>query len=465
MIQGVHEGPEEAEAKARYYQAHYDFLANQIPNAMFVLDVEADRIVEVNEAACELLGYTGEELKTSVRISDIHPNEIGVFRAFADEVYRDGCAQTEKLSCTTALGRCLPIRIHATLFEDPAGRRLIRAIVIDNLAKEAVEQALLDEIKADHNYDEIIGKSKAFAKTLEQIRLVAPTGAPVLILGETGTGKELICRAIHHASRRGDQLLVKVNCAAIPAGLVESEVFGHEKGAFTGAIALKRGRFELAHGGTIFLDEVGDLPLEVQPKLLRVLQEQEFERLGGTRTIKVDTRVIAATHRDLGQMVKEGRFREDLFYRLHVFPITLPPLRDRKDDIPTLASYFAQRTSARYGRGPCRISEAATRLLLSYPWPGNVRELENVIERAVIICGKATIESKHIHVEAVKEASPAAEGPISSLQAVERDHILRALQVTNWKVSGKGGAAELLGLKPTTLQARMKKLGILRGGS
>ena len=259
---------------------------------------------------------------------------------------------------------------------------------------------------------------------------MASTDAPVLILGETGTGKELICRAIHHSSRRRDKPLVKVNCVAIPAGLVESELFGHERGAFTGAVAQRLGRFELAHGGTIFLDEIGDLPAEVQPKLLRVLQEQEFERLGGTRTVKVNTRLIAATHRNLAQMVKAGTFREDLFYRLNVFPVELPRLRDRREDIVPLAEHSAHRASSRYGRGPCPISEEAMRLLLSYHWPGNVRELQNVIERAVILSAGGTIEREHIHVEPVREEPSTGEGPMP-LQAVERAHILRALQATN----------------------------------
>ena len=469
MGQDDHKRMEEAEAKARYYQAHYASLANQIPNAMFVLDVEADRIVELNKAACDLLGYTDEELRTSVRISDVHPHEIDDLQQFSAEAYKNGTAHTERLSCMTATGRCVPVRIHATVFENTAGRPLIRAIIVDNLAKEAMELALLDEIKAGHDFDEIIGKSKAFEKAIEQVRLVASTDAPVLILGETGTGKELICRAIHHASRRGNKPVVKVNCAAIPAGLVASVLFGHERGAFSGAFAQKRGRFELAHGGTMFLDEIGDLPLEIQPKLLRVLQEQEFERLGGARTIKINTRLIAATHHNLAQMVKEGDFREDLFYRLYVFPITLPPLRDRKEDIALLAEYIAHRANSRYGRAPCRITEGAMRLMLSYHWPGNVRELQNVIERAVILSVGGMIDREHIQVEPVREAPreapPAGEGPIGPLRAVERAHILRALQATNWKVSGKGGAAGLLALKPTTLQARMKKLGIARDQS
>ena len=280
------------------------------------------------------------------------------------------------------------------------------------------------------------------------------------LLGETGTGKELICRAIHHRSRRGSAPLVKLNCAAIPSGLVESELFGHEKGAFTGATSRKLGRFELAHGGTIFLDEIGDIPLELQPKLLRILQEREFERVGGTRSIKVDTRLIAATHRNLEKAVSEGTFREDLFYRLNVFPITLPPLRARTDDTPLLTRFFVDRVCGRYGWPPCEVTETAMRRLVTYPWPGNVRELENVVERAIILSRGQTVESTHIHVDEVR--SHEESHLIRPLKEAEREHILSALDATHWKVSGPGGAAELLDVKPTTLEARMKLLNIVR---
>ena len=279
-------------------------------------------------------------------------------------------------------------------------------------------------------------------------------------LGETGTGKELICRAIHHRSRRGSSPLVKLNCAAIPSGLVESELFGHEKGAFTGAISRKLGRFELAHGGTIFLDEIGDIPLELQPKLLRILQEREFERVGGTRSIKVDTRLIAATHRNLEKAVSEGTFREDLFYRLNVFPITLPPLRARLEDIPLLTRFFVDRVCGRYGWPRCEVTETAMQRLETYTWPGNVRELENVVERAIILSRGQTVESAHIHVGEVRIHGE--NRPIRPLKEAEREHILSALDATHWKVSGSGGAAELLDVKPTTLEARMKMLNIVR---
>ncbi len=253
---------------------------------------------------------------------------------------------------------------------------------------------------------------------------------------------------------------MKLNVAAIPSGLIESELFGHEKGAFTGAISQKRGRFELAHEGTIFLDEIGDLPLDTQPKLLRLLQEQEFERVGGTRTIEVDIRVIAATHRNLEEMVRQGEFREDLFYRLNVFPIPLPPLRQRREDIPVLANYFDNRIGTRFGRSPRGFSEKAMARLVEYRWPGNVRELENIVERANILSGGRTIQRDHVQVKS--SSASIGNDQLKPLQEIEREHIVAALRASNGKVSGKGGAAERLGLKPSTLESRMKRLGIGR---
>ena len=337
---------------------------------------------------------------------------------------------------------------------------LVRAIVVETLDRRSMEVALHDEVKTQYDYEDIIGESVAIREMLQEVELVSQTDAAVLILGETGTGKELICRAIHHRSHRDSSPLVKLNCAAIPSGLVESELFGHEKGAFTGAISRRLGRFELAHGGTIFLDEIGDIPLELQPKLLRILQERRFERVGGTRSIKVDTRVITATHRNLEKAVSEGTFREDLFYRLNVFPITLPPLRARREDIPLLTQFFIDRVCGRYGWPPCEVTKTAMQRLVTYPWPGNVRELENIVERAIILSRGQTVESAHIHVGEVR--SHEKNHPIRPLIEAEREHILSALDATQWKVSGPGGAAELLDVKPTTLEARMKKLNIVR---
>jgi PAS domain S-box-containing protein len=454
----------ELEAKAQFYQAEYEYLCRKMPNAMFVVDPEQDCIVEANDAACRLLGYSRDHLLSSVTISDIHPHELEELQEFAAEIVRQGSAASDRLSCLSAAGRTIPVTIHGSVFEDPQGRQLLRTIVVDMGRRQAVEQALDDEVRSTYDYDEITGGSPALRQVLEQVQRVAPTDSTVLILGETGTGKELICRAIHHDSLRRAQPLVKLNCAAIPSGLIESELFGHEKGAFTGAIQQKRGRFELAHEGTIFLDEIGDIPLETQPKLLRLLQEREFERVGGTTTIDTDVRVIAATHRDLEQMVADGSFRQDLFYRLNVFPVTLPPLRARREDIPILARYFAHRMSQRQGRRPLEFTSDAVERLLGYHWPGNIRELENIIERAVILCDGDTIDSNHVYLG--EAAAPAGlAGEVRPLQQVEHDAIVAALHASRGKVSGPGGAAQLLGLKPSTLESRMKKLGIERLGA
>ena len=320
---------------------------------------------------------------------------------------------------------------------------------------------LEDEIRYDRNLEDIVGKSRALRETLNQAEVVAGTDATVLLMGETGTGKELIARLIHNLSSRRDHTFVKLNCAAVPSGLMESELFGHERGAFTGAVATKVGRFELAHRGSLFLDEVGDIALDLQPKLLRVLQEKEFERLGSTRTLKVDARLIAATNRDLSQMVASGEFREDLYYRLAVFPIQLPPLRERREDIPTLVEYFVARYARRMKKRIKEIPTQALEAMTEWTWPGNIRELQNIIERAVIL---TTGECLEVPLEELK---PPRTGRTSTdaarslnLREVEREAILEALRKTNGRISGPGGAAALLGLKRTTLQYRMRLLNI-----
>jgi formate hydrogenlyase transcriptional activator len=331
----------------------------------------------------------------------------------------------------------------------------------DRLAKENVY--LVEEVRTEHNFEEIVGESAALRRVLKEVETVAPTDSTVLVCGETGTGKELIARALHDLSPRRDRAFVKLNCAAIPTGLLESELFGHEKGAFTGAITHKVGRFELAHHGTLFLDEVGDIPPELQPKLLRALQEQEFERLGSTRTIRVDVRLVAATNRDLAQMVADGRFRSDLYYRLNVFPVVLPPLRERREDIPKLARHFTQRFAQRMGRRIETIPAEVMDALVRYPWPGNVREMQNIIERAVILSQGPELE---IPLSALKQHATAAAvdlpSGLSTLEEAEREHILRALGKTNWILGGPAGAAFKLGMKRTTLQSKMRKLGIAR---
>ncbi len=322
---------------------------------------------------------------------------------------------------------------------------------------EAENAYLQYEIKLEHNFEDIISRSEAFKKVLGEVEQVAMTDATVLILGETGTGKELLARAIHNLSPRRKRPLVKVNCAALPANLIESELFGHEKGAFTGALARKVGRFEFADSGTLFLDEIGDLPLELQAKLLRVLQEGEFERLGNPRSIHVDVRVIAATNRDLEKAIAVGKFREDLYYRLNVFPIKAPPLRERREDISLLVHHFIKKCSARIGKTIDRVPKRAMKILQDYDWPGNVRELENIIERAVIISRDGKLELGDWFPK-----TNAARPAFATLKEIERAHILKALERTGGRVSGEKGAAKLLGMKPTTLESRMKKLGIER---
>jgi formate hydrogenlyase transcriptional activator len=329
----------------------------------------------------------------------------------------------------------------------------------ERLAEEKLH--LEDQLRLEHNFDEIISISAALKSVLKQVEVVAPTDSTVLIQGETGTGKELIARAIHQLSARRDHSFVKVNCAAIPLGLLESELFGHERGAFTGAIAQKVGRFELAHKGTLFLDEIGDIPLELQPKLLRVLQEQEFERLGSTRTLGVDVRLVAATNRDLAQMVEDGKFREDLYYRLNVFPIIIPPLRERAEDIPLLARHFVNKYAQRMRKHIDTIPAEALDALTGYHWPGNVRELQNVIERAVILTPDAVLRLPPAEWQRSRSLT---EAPTTSrtLEDVEREHILQVLRDTKWVISGPHGAAVRLGLRRTTLIYRMEKLGIPR---
>ena len=359
-----------------------------------------------------------------------------------------------------------------TMFIDITDRVLMER---EQARLEAQNTYLVEEIKEAHNFEEIVGPSQSLAEVIEKVKLVASTDSSVLILGETGTGKELVARAVHSSSERRNRPLVKVNCAALPTGLIESELFGHEKGAFTGAIERRIGRFELAHGGTIFLDEIGDMPPDVQVKLLRVLQEHEFERVGGSNPIKVDVRVIAATNRDLLRSISEGNFRQDLYYRLNVFPIQMPPLRERREDIPPLVHYFVRRFSLKIGRKITRIQRETMERLVSYSWPGNVRELENVIERAVILSRgmelevapdvlpeMASVADRQASVPRPQQETRSAVPLPQSIDQVERNHILEVLMRTNWRIEGAEGAAALLNLNPSTLRSRMKKLGVQR---
>jgi formate hydrogenlyase transcriptional activator len=317
------------------------------------------------------------------------------------------------------------------------------------------------EMASEHCFEGIIGKSSAIRKVLEQISIVAPTNSTVLLHGETGTGKELIARAIHNLSSRRERDFVRMNCAAIPSGLLESELFGHEKGAFTGALMQRKGRFELADKGSLFLDEIGDISLELQPKLLRALQEQEFERLGSARTIQVDVRIIAATHRDLTAMIREQKFREDLFYRLNVFPIEIPPLRERREDIPLLVNYFVSNFGRTMGREIKFIARYAMDLLTNAPWKGNIRELANFIERAVILTRGEELEVPTAELRIAREMI-ACSSSISTFHQAESNVIIEALRAASGRIAGKGGAAERLGLKRTTLQNKIRRLGITK---
>jgi PAS domain S-box-containing protein len=445
----------------------------------YVYEDTQTRFVSANRAAMEMLGIRPEEVTDTVGLSLVAPTQEAQGRvhdslAAEQAGHEKACIELELRRKSDGQ----PVWVQRWSRPEPDGKHT-RTVIIDITARVQAERErarlqqqnvyLREEIKSEYNFDEIIGGSPSLRAALAKVKQVAPTPSTVLILGETGTGKELIARALHHNSRRRERPLIKLNCAAIPTGLIESELFGHEKGAFTGAIERRVGRFALADGGTIFLDEIGDVPMEVQVRLLRVLQEQEFEPVGSPRTHKVDVRVIAATNRDLSAAVADGSFRADLFYRLNVFPIHVPPLRERREDIPLLAHYFARKYSARIGKHRTTIPEEAMRRLVAYRWPGNIRELENVIERAVILAPDSVLEIGADMVRAEPEP-PAAPGPAPapgeaaglSVAENERQHILRVLAQTKWRIEGDAGAARLLDLHPNTLRSRMKKLGIER---
>lgn len=453
-------------------QERFRDLFDEAPIAYVHEDLES-RFISANRAAMRILGITPEQIPGMVGISlvpDTPEAQARVQEAFAS-IGQD----TDTSGVVLELRRKdngKPIWIQWWSKPDSSGQ-FTRTMFIDITERvlmeqeqarlEAQNQYLKDEIKTAYNFEEIVGRSPAIQSLLNHVKRVAATDASVLIQGESGTGKELIARAIHANSKRNKNPLIKVNCAALPSGLIESELFGHEKGSFTGAIAKRIGRFELADGGTIFLDEIGEIPLDVQVKLLRVLQEQEFERVGGQTPIKVDVRVIAATNRDLLHEVAEKNFREDLYYRLNVFPLTTPPLRDRIDDIPLLVYFMLDKYAMKIGKKVTGISEISMQRLQAYRWPGNIRELENVIERAIILGDNATIEIGPEQLTARNQLTDKFEtASTASFEAVSRQHIQSVLEQTNWIIEGENGAAKLLNMQPSTLRYRMKKLGIVK---
>ncbi len=427
-----------------------------------ILELDADlRVTQANPAARELLGCASEELVGADFVRFLTPDGAAILRRTVDALGPRGAARLPgEVRARTAAGVVFPAE--GTLACSDRSYILILRSVQERIQAEY----LREEIRALQGPAEILGRSEAIRRVLRDVQEVADTDATVLILGETGTGKELVARAVHAGSRRRERPFVKVNCGAIPVNLIESEFFGHVKGAFTGATAARPGRFALADSGTIFLDEVAELPLEVQVKLLRVLQEGEFEPVGSSETRKVDVRVIAATNRALLQEVRDGRFRADLYYRLDVFPITVPPLRERGEDVILLAAEFARRFAARLRRPLVPLSEDDARRLRAYGWPGNVRELENVIERAVITArdGRLNLDRALPETEERRLAPTDTPGirTEAEMRQLERENILRALEAANWKVSGPQGAARRLGVNASTLRSRMQTLGITR---
>lgn len=470
-----------AEKLLRDSEERYRDLFEEAPCAYVYADA-AGLLQRVNRRTAQLLGY-GADALVGTGILDYIAGDAGS-RAKAREWLAQFSAgagsQGIELEMKRKDGSPLWVAIWDRPEREPGGKvaggRSMWIDITDRVLMERerarLEQQnlyLQEEIQSGHNFQEIVGQGPALATVLGHVRRVAPTDASVLIWGETGTGKELFARAIHSASQRRTKPLIKVNCAALPAGLVESELFGHERGAFSGAIARRVGRFELARGGTIFLDEIGEVPPEVQVKLLRVLQEREFERVGGNEPIQAEVRVIAATNRDLLKAVGAGTFREDLYYRLNVFPIHLPPLRQRKEDIPLLVQFLTEKFRTRIGKRLEGVSNDTMQRLVAYPWPGNVRELENVLERAVILASGAVLEvGPELLPKSAAESTPAphAAAPSApsstSLEAVEREHIQAVLKQTAWVIEGPNGAARILNIHPNTLRSRLKRLNIHR---
>ena len=459
-----------AEEALKASELRFRSLFEFSPDAIIVSD-SGGKIVELNNQVQKFFGYTREELLGQT-IEMLVPERFQNAHLGHRQDY-SAHAQTRPMGVGLELygrrkdGAEFPVDIMISPVE--AGGSFVLSVIRDLSEKMRIQKALErreqekqyleEELNLEHNFEDIVGESPKLRRVLKQVETVASTDVTVLILGETGTGKDLIARAIHQLSPRRERTFVKLNCAAIPTGLLESELFGHEKGAFTGAISQKIGRLELAHQGTLFLDEVGDLPIELQPKLLRALQEKEFERLGGTRTIPVDIRLIAATNRNLEKMVADREFRSDLYYRLRVFPVTIPPLRERREDIPLLVRYFVSKHARQMDKRIETIPNDVMKALTRWSWPGNVRELENFIERAVILTSGPALRIPFAELQ-TSAADPVE--PSATLESTEREHILRVLRETKGLIAGPKGAAARLGLKRTTLNSKLKKLGIER---
>jgi PAS domain S-box-containing protein len=462
------------EQQLRESEERFRDLYEEAPIGYVKEDLES-RFLSANQAAMRILGIKPEEVAGTVGMSFI-PDTLEAQRR-VKEAFASIGRGTDTGGVVLELRRKdngNPIWIQWWSRPEPGGQ-YTRTMFVDITDRVLAEQEkarlqqqnlyLQEEIQSVHNFEEIVGRSPALTTVLDNVRRVAPTDSTVLIMGETGTGKELIARAIHSTSKRKDRPLIKVNCAALPAGLVESELFGHEKGAFTGAITRRIGRFELANGGTLFLDEIGEMPADAQAKLLRVLQEREFERVGGAAPIKADVRILAATNRDLLRAVSEKTFREDLYYRLSVFPLHLPPLRQRREDIPLLVHFLLDRFAMRIGKRIEGVGAETVARLEAYPWPGNVRELENVLERAVILASTTILDIGPDVLPAAtgqtneRETTPAQP---TTLEETERAHILTVLEQTGWVIDGPRGSAKVLGLHPNTLRSRMKRLAITR---
>lgn len=477
-------------------ETQYRRLFETAQDGILILDAETGQISDVNPFLIKMLGYSHENFLGKKLW------EIGVFKdieaskAIFLKLQEEGYVRYEDLPLETKDGRAMAVEFVSNVYK-VNHHKVIQCNIRDITERKRLGDALqrshieleqrveertaelrtaLSEIKTmkdqleteniyfreehkiKHRFGNIIGISDGLKYVLYRAEQVAPANTTVLILGETGTGKELIAAAIHNMSPRKERPLITVNCAALPANLIESELFGREKGAFTGADARRLGRFEVAHGSTLCLDEIGELPLELQIKLLRVIQHNEFERLGSSHTVKVDVRIIATTNRDLEEEVRQGRFRQDLYYRLNVFPITVPPLRQRQDDIPLMVQSFVERYSRKLGKQIKTISKDTMKALKDYPWPGNVRELESIIERAVILCPGSVL----LLADKLETSSPILSSAVKTLEETERNQILKILSDTQWRINGKNGAAAILGLHPSTLRARMHKLDISR---